>query len=252
VPIGASANAVAVADGLGELETISPAQREQLLNLLGQYGDFILGAPDDPANLNAAAAAKMIKSHGENIRGTDRSVYFLTPDGRLELHDDHAIFHPAGQPAIVTSIVPNAVSYGGATPVPVMPPVVFPTFSAGTLGLSIATGIINLCLALYLVVIGIMTLNNSRSGRKLHLIYATIKLPVVIIGAIAGAMMMTSMMSAARPRVPMVGFYLGFGLVTASLPMIYPVALLIALNTRRVREWSAQDKMDAGFPALPQ
>jgi hypothetical protein len=110
--------------------------------------------------------------------------------------------------------------------------------------LVVAVSLISLGLAVFLLVAGILTLRQSLRGRSLHLIYATVKIPLVLLAMFAVYWMFSSLLStlsswpaASAPnrnaRVAAAFFYAGF----VGLGLIYPIALLIALNTRRLREY---------------
>jgi hypothetical protein len=109
------------------------------------------------------------------------------------------------------------------------------------LGLMLVTSLILMALAVYLLVCGILTLRQSMRARRLHLIYALVKIPLSVAAGVASAWVMRDMMSsfgggAATPT-------MGFALFTGAFPILigcaYPVALLIALNLRAVREYYA-------------
>ena len=118
-----------------------------------------------------------------------------------------------------------------------------PTFtgfsiSPVALGMMVVTSLLLMALAVYLLVCGILTLRQSPRGRRLHLIYAFIKIPLTVAAGVASAWVMSDMMSglpgggAAPTRVA-----LFTGVVPVLLGCAYPVALLIALNVRSVREY---------------
>jgi hypothetical protein len=101
----------------------------------------------------------------------------------------------------------------------------------------------SLALAILLLVAGIMVLRQSPTGRRLHLIYALVKLPLAIAGGIGIVWLAAGMAntfnaagggggaSGAPPEA------IGWGIALAVGGAIYPLALLIALNTRGVRDY---------------
>lgn len=104
-------------------------------------------------------------------------------------------------------------------------------------------------LSIYLLVIGIMVLRQSRRGRKLHLIYAWLKLPLVVLGVIGWVMLINDFAASMSQMAPpgsgppatsamAAGFMTVLG-VGAVVSLAYPVALLIVLRTRRVKEYYA-------------
>jgi hypothetical protein len=94
-------------------------------------------------------------------------------------------------------------------------------------------------LAVYLLVCGILTLRQSARARRLHLVYAFIKIPLSITAGVASAWVMRDMMSgfAGAAGAPPLQVTLFTGFVPVLLGCAYPVALLIALNLRWVREY---------------
>jgi hypothetical protein len=100
----------------------------------------------------------------------------------------------------------------------------------------------SLALAVLLLVAGMMVLRQSPSGRRLHLIYALVKLPLAIAGGIGLVWLATGMANTFGPggasaagTTPREA--IGWGIALAIGGAIYPIALLIALNTRGVRDY---------------
>ena len=114
------------------------------------------------------------------------------------------------------------------------------TISPWAVAMYIATTVLSLGLAVLLLVAGIMVLRQSPSGRRLHLIYAVLKIPVALAAGLSFAYAMHQMMSGFAAAGAPTGVGWGVSLwaaVPAALGCLYPVALLIALNTRTVREY---------------
>jgi hypothetical protein len=104
------------------------------------------------------------------------------------------------------------------------------------------TALVSLGLAVYLLICGIMALRQSPRARRWHLIYASIKLPLAVAGAVASALVARDMMAsigAAGPGASTWGFSLFSGAVPLVLGCAYPVALLIALNLKQVKDYYA-------------
>jgi hypothetical protein len=263
---GASANtppaptpaATATADGLALLEPITTAQRDQLLAMIADRGDWYLGGPNDAGAWTPQDMAKLVKSHGQLTASPGEAhpgFYFLLADGRLELHDDYATYHGNGlDPLTVREVVQPGGNYsvattqGGTTGPQTfnyrmsgspMPPI---KFSKGVLGISLAMSGLNVALALVLIVAGAMTLRGSRIGRTLHMIYAMIKLPLAITGAVIGAMMMSPIFASAGGANPAAikAMVVGIAIASATIPAIYPIVLLIVMQVRSVKEWFAK------------
>jgi hypothetical protein len=107
---------------------------------------------------------------------------------------------------------------------------------------SLVDGVLRLVLALLLIAAGILVLREHPLGRKLHLIWAWVKIPAALLST-AASWHMTSRMFAAMPATPgvppgsiMVGMLIGtaFYLVFACA---YPIAVLIVMRTRTVRNY---------------
>jgi hypothetical protein len=99
----------------------------------------------------------------------------------------------------------------------------------------------SLALAILLLVAGILVLRQSPTGRRLHLIYAGVKLPLAIAGGIGIVWLAAGMANTFNsgtggpPGAPPQA--IGWGIALAVGGAIYPLALLIALNTRGVRDY---------------
>jgi hypothetical protein len=88
--------------------------------------------------------------------------------------------------------------------------------------------------AAYLLVVGIMTLKNSNVARRLHLIYVVAKL-----GLFAVAMYTTYVVYQSiggDSNNPAAGM-LYVGLALSAIGIVYPIALVVAMNLRSVREF---------------
>lgn len=109
--------------------------------------------------------------------------------------------------------------------------------SSGAATMMFVDGISSALLAILLLVAGILTLRNSARARRLHLVYAIAKIPLVLLGAVASYWLVTSMLGGLRTisSPASYGMMIGIGLFS-SLGLIYPIILLFVLNTRRVRD----------------
>lgn len=109
---------------------------------------------------------------------------------------------------------------------------------------SLADGVLRLGLALLLIAAGVLVLREHPLGRKLHLIWAWVKIPAALLSA-AASWHMTSRMFASMPAtsgVPaksiMMGMLVGIGF-QLFLAWAYPIAVLIVMRTRTVRNYYA-------------
>lgn len=105
---------------------------------------------------------------------------------------------------------------------------------------AVVCAVLSLALAVYLLVIGILMLRQHPRAGRLHKVYAGLKIPVAIAGGIAWAAFWNSIVSGGA------GSGARFGAAMTSVAVIaivvgcaYPVAVLIALRARAVREYFA-------------
>ena len=130
---------------------------------------------------------------------------------------------------------------GNVTSVVAVPTIGTFSISPLALGMLAATALALVALAVFLLVCGILTLRQSPRGRRLHLIYAGLKIPLEIAAGAAWFWVMREMVSNMTPGAgagtPALSFSLFSGIVPAVLGCAYPVALLVVLNQKRVREY---------------
>lgn len=105
---------------------------------------------------------------------------------------------------------------------------------------AIAAAAACMLVAIYLVVIGIMTVRSSRHGRRLHWIYVWIKVPLAVLAAMTGYWVYidlfdnVSKSSAATTVTMPTGVAIMFAVVM-TLGVAYPISLMIALRAKTVR-----------------
>lgn len=105
------------------------------------------------------------------------------------------------------------------------------------IALAIGEDVASFGLAIYLFVIGIVVMRQSLIGRRLHLIYAWLKLPLAVAGGIAMTWLYTTFLNI-RPGAAMANPGIIYGALWMSLiACIYPIALIITLSTRSMREY---------------
>jgi hypothetical protein len=131
---------------------------------------------------------------------------------------------------------------------PVMPML---NFNPVALVVSLVATVVSLGLAVFLLVSGIVTLGQSPRGRRLHLVYAWIKIPLEIVACIATAWVARDLMASINAGgAGGVTPTLSWGLITAVIPALlglaYPVGLLIAFNTRSMRDYYGAPEGSAG------
>ena len=117
--------------------------------------------------------------------------------------------------------------------------------------LSCLAELLSLALAILLLVAGIQTLRDAASAAKLHRWFAVMKIPLVIAGAGVGYWMSSGMMKGILASTPggatgpggaanfalTSGFMIVSAVAGAMFALAYPVALLIVLRSRAVREF---------------
>ena len=198
--------------------------------------------------------------------------YFLVGTGRLECYDDHAVFRPDGSIDVVsasTTATPTSSDDGSGSQQwrgagggssrsrftvgkpGFSPPII--KISPLASGMSILGEAASLALAIYLLVIGIVVLRDSRSGRTLHWWYVLLKIPVVIVLTVAWGFVwrdlsnsMNAFLAAnpppGMPRTPTpfggAGSIMTAWLTGAAvLALAYPIGLVFVLMSRTVREY---------------
>ncbi len=117
-----------------------------------------------------------------------------------------------------------------------------PTFNVrgGVVLALVLEGILSFLLAIYLLVIGILTLRQSPRGGRLHMIYAVVKIPLAIASGVGLYFLMSDLFSALPGGSGMNPVALATSTSMGVLfACIYPIALLITLRTRSVREYYA-------------
>ena len=104
--------------------------------------------------------------------------------------------------------------------------------------------VLRLVLALLLVAAGILVLRDHRLGRRLHLIWAWIKIPAALLAAMVSWQQMSGMFASMpmTPGSPVTPQYMDTMmlvgvLVQAAFACAYPVGILIVMKTRTVRDY---------------
>jgi hypothetical protein len=110
--------------------------------------------------------------------------------------------------------------------------------------LSLITSVLGLGLAIYLLVIGVLTLRYSPDGAKLHWRYVWMKIPLVVVATAAGiwvaAGMVRSITASMPPGAMPVPMTLMMSISTimgALFSLAYPIGLIAVLRSRTVREY---------------
>jgi hypothetical protein len=224
---------------------MSDERRQMLDQLLKEAGDGIF--PFSEQNFTPARLAGSISASG-HLPGVDEehpgNTYFVLANGRIEVADDHAVFMPsrAGDMSTVR-VYRKDDSAQAAAAANTAPPVTFKVFSAPAWVVRsfFLALLFNVLLAMLLLLAGILMLRDSRKARRLHLAFALLKFGAIALAVYANWHYVDAFLAAmsqagaganaAGPLLAMVSAG------PAAIACLYPLALLIALNTRSVRAY---------------
>jgi len=196
------------------VKKLTPAQTMSLTNMLAGAGQGLINK-----SINVPPASQV-------------TAVIVQPDGSAMIQTMSGVVMMDAK-GVVTYSMSNAGMFGGPGGSPFK-------VSGGGAALVMVTSALSMALAIYLLVIGIITLRQSLRGRQLHLIYAVIKIPLAILAAIGVYWMASSFMTnlPTVPRSSSAGAAAGmFYAMMAGFGIIYPIALMITLSTRRIREY---------------
>jgi hypothetical protein len=255
---------------------LNPARQAQLDDLLAQAGQSMLRLRARAVTSDAVRRAIASTSRGRAVNaGEIGPDYITTPTGKIELYDGNGVFRPddrsrptirskadvnhylavTGQggnwPPGATSVSATAGATAVSAPAAPPPAPARVRISPGPMFGVLIQCLLSLLLAIYLLVIGILTVRGSRAGWKLHLVYALLKLPLVALGAFVWWQLQTQFLTVLStiatnasvtrggPRisptsVSLLSAHVGW---IAALAAVYPVVLLVLLSSRDVREY---------------
>jgi hypothetical protein len=150
-----------------------------------------------------------------------------------------AMVMPQGQLTVRTSgsflSIDSAGNIIGRSGMPFMGPTINVRKSASTLTILEALG--SGLLAIYLLVIGILMLRQVRASRRLHLIYAALKIPLAIVMAVGWAWFIADV-SSSGAQASNAGVAITIWMTIAgTVSGAYAIVLLFALNTRHAKEY---------------
>ena len=149
------------------------------------------------------------------------------PDGTVMMNFANGSMLMLGpQGNVVAQTTPMTVPFGSGF-----------AMSPWVVGSYVALSVVSLGLAVLLLVAGILVLSRSTKGRRLHLIYAWLKIPVAVAASLLLGTIMSHLGSAFATTAAGSSLGAGWMVGTMVLGCLYPVALLIALNTRTVRDY---------------
>ena len=225
---GASSFSVSVSP-MTSSNALTPAE----VNAIVQSAQLASGNTLTPAHVKGLKGALAGPNQQLVIAGTGTST--IVSSATVDASGNAAISLPGG--------IVNISATGQTTTVPGMSAT--PTFNVTTIAcvLTLLDALLSIGLAVFLFVSALMILRHGTSGRRQHLIFAALKIPLVLAGSAAATWMYSDLFgsmiagapggSAGMMRMVAIGWGSGF----AVLGLIYPIALLIALNTPTVREY---------------
>jgi hypothetical protein len=248
-------------------QPLSAARQAQLDDLLAQAGQTVLGLKPGQVSPPVVRMAIVSSSRGRSLGpGQPGPALFETVAGKIELYDGNGVFRPTDKrkPTMRSAadvnhyqIVIGAAPPPPATSIPPAPPPTPPVaFDKGAMGLVLSDCFLSFAIAVYLLVIGIVTVRGSRAGAKLHLIYALVKLPLLILGAYAWwrfqqnfaaalfSIQQLQQQGGSIPASARASISSGLGesaIWMAGMAAIYPIALLIVLmSSKSAKEYFGQ------------
>jgi hypothetical protein len=235
---------VMVIAAMNRLSPMSDERQQMLDQLLKEAGDGIF--PFSEQNFTPARLAGSISASGRLPGADDEhpgNTYFVIANGRIEVADDHAVFMPSRAGDLSTVRVYRKDDSAQAAAANTPPPVTFKIFSAPAWvvrGFFLSL-LFNVLLAMLLMTAGILTLRDSRKARRLHLTFALLKFGAIALAVYASwhyADAFLAAMSQAGAQANAAGPFLAMvSAAPAAIACIYPLALLVALNTRSVRAY---------------
>ena len=235
---GSGATGPAGATGIGG--ALTPAEAQAVVQQAQALAGLSSGPGAAPgAGLNpqqAATLQALLSSPGQQlvVPGASQSgvaACVVQPDGTAAVSfSNGSIVVLAPQGNVVSQITPTTLSGG------------FP-FNPLAVALFIATAVLSVILSILLLVAGILMLGRSRSARRLHLVYASLKIPAALAGGFAIAFIVYELANNGSPGQSGAGSVARgatsflVAIVPTLLACIYPVVLLAVLNTKSVRDY---------------
>ena len=237
-----------------QMTMLSSARKDVLDGFLAQKGTEV--DPHARRLTDPNRAAKMITAAGALPEG---ETFIDFNRGRMTLTDTRARFEPTGTTHVIEvdfsavdpapgeqGFVPqgvlaqSAATSSGATTIPV----VMPKMGATSIALQTINGIMAVALALLLLIAGIFTVQSKALGRRLHLVWAWLKLASAVFGAIATYTMYVEIMklsaaSGGANTVPANSIAIVMALMSIGVAVLYPIAVLIVMNLRSVKNYLA-------------
>ncbi|HEX8521937.1 MAG TPA: hypothetical protein VF669_06745 [Tepidisphaeraceae bacterium] len=258
--LGASKRS-AVLSALSRVRPMSSARRDQANALLSQAGQRMFPMTAATA-VDLRVVQNNVTAHGvlPSARGGEGPTYFVIGTGRVEIYDDHAVFRPTGSADVVSvraaDLKKEARGQSAANQAAAATPVNVKTVKADVIPLSIIAieSLVSGCLAIYLLITGILTLRQNLSARTMQWVYFWIKLPLALI-AIGASWKLYDVYATAATRNP--GVQLSFETTSALTilscgvaALVYLIVLAMMLKSRDTRDYylaASQDTVPQRF-----
>ncbi len=209
--------------------SLTPAQVNAVLTRV----NALAGKGMNPRQINALrtalqAGGQQIIRPGGNVPAAVAQVDRTSVDSQGSVHvrtsTASIMLDPSG------GISTTVVSFQG--PIPALAS----AFDGSHFLPEIAISFLGTGLAIYLLVIGILTLRGSRLGGRLHRIYAWVKIVLALLGGATLFSLVTHLTGATASNLFAGPAFLA-GVISAFIGLLYPIGLLIALRSRTLRAY---------------
>jgi hypothetical protein len=221
------------AGAAGGLGALTPAEGQGVVRQAQSLAGTGSGGGLNPQQ--AATLQALVSTPGQQLipPGTAQAAViscFVQPDGTATVGFGNGSMVVLGPQGNVVSQVNFATFAASFSPDP------------WSVALFIVTAVLSVALSVLLLVAGILTLGRSRAARRLHLIYASLKIPAALAGGVAIAFLVYELSKGSTPGGAAAGGATrgAAGFLTAIVPTllacIYPVVLLAVLNAKSVRD----------------
>ena len=231
-----------VVGSLSALGSLSGAVSGSMFLLMSRSGLFTPPAPPAPPRQVPATSPATTSTTLPTTANT------VTTTVQFQSSSSFVVVGPGG--ATMTTTTGGGAGGAAAAPAATFVANPFARVNPFAAILSVVASILGLGVAIYLLVIGILTLRDSPSGAKLHWWYVIGKIPLVFFASAAGFWLQSSMMRgvmatmpAAPGGAPMTSPFASPVIMAVSAMMgalfalAYPVALIFVLRTRTVRDF---------------
>jgi hypothetical protein len=239
---------------LRDVRSFSDIRAQHFDALLADAGQDVF--PFDASQITPRKVRGNLTDDGKLISGNDSEgpEYFVLGNGRIELSDAQAVFFPSdGRPAVRASAGgisndPSAVATTAApAAIPPPPPVLRPRTNAAVAVLALLEALASLGLAVFLLIIGVLVFRSSPGGARQHRFYAIAKLALATFATFIWMWLWVDFAGGSAGRGGSIVLAI-FGAAIGLSGAIYPIALLLALRSREVREYYDGIRASIGAP----